>query len=198
MCVCARVCGVCVTLYVVRVLFRVSSCQCASSAPPFSPLAPLCVCVSPPLHHRISKAALNMAAKLASEDLKGRGIAVVAVHPGMVETDMKTQFFTLVVSAGPLSLIMRPLPCVYAARACVPLCVPHNVRECVIALCECVFARVIVQTPPADGASEAPAAAIPSTMTTTESAAAILTVVDKLSVETTGQFLSYDGTALPY
>lgn len=38
--------------------------------------------------HHASKAALNMSAKLLSMDLKDRGIAVVAVHPGFMRTDM--------------------------------------------------------------------------------------------------------------
>jgi NAD(P)-dependent dehydrogenase (short-subunit alcohol dehydrogenase family) len=38
--------------------------------------------------YRTSKAALNMAAKSMSIDLKGRGIAVVVFHPGWVKTDM--------------------------------------------------------------------------------------------------------------
>ena len=35
-----------------------------------------------------SKAALNMAVKSMAVDLKPRGIAVVATHPGWVQTDM--------------------------------------------------------------------------------------------------------------
>lgn len=38
--------------------------------------------------YRMSKAALNMAGKSLSEDLKGRGVAVAILHPGMVKTDM--------------------------------------------------------------------------------------------------------------
>jgi NAD(P)-dependent dehydrogenase (short-subunit alcohol dehydrogenase family) len=38
--------------------------------------------------YRSSKAALNMAAKSMSVDLKGRGITVVVFHPGWVQTDM--------------------------------------------------------------------------------------------------------------
>lgn len=38
--------------------------------------------------YRSSKAALNMAAKSMSVDLKDRGIAVVVFHPGWVQTDM--------------------------------------------------------------------------------------------------------------
>jgi NAD(P)-dependent dehydrogenase (short-subunit alcohol dehydrogenase family) len=38
--------------------------------------------------HHASKAALNMCAKLLSLDLKERGVAIVAVHPGFMRTDM--------------------------------------------------------------------------------------------------------------
>jgi NAD(P)-dependent dehydrogenase (short-subunit alcohol dehydrogenase family) len=38
--------------------------------------------------YRMSKAALNMAAKSLSVDLKPAGIAVAILHPGMVKTDM--------------------------------------------------------------------------------------------------------------
>jgi NAD(P)-dependent dehydrogenase (short-subunit alcohol dehydrogenase family) len=38
--------------------------------------------------HHASKAALNMSAKLLSLDLKERGIAVAAVHPGFMRTEM--------------------------------------------------------------------------------------------------------------
>jgi len=38
--------------------------------------------------YRSSKAALNMVVKSLSADLAGRGIAVVAFHPGWVQTDM--------------------------------------------------------------------------------------------------------------
>ncbi|KAF2845210.1 NAD(P)-binding protein [Plenodomus tracheiphilus IPT5] len=38
--------------------------------------------------HHASKAALNMSAKLLSLDLKGRGVAVAAVHPGFMRTEM--------------------------------------------------------------------------------------------------------------
>ena len=38
--------------------------------------------------HHASKAALNMSAKLLSLDLKERGVAVVAVHPGFLKTEM--------------------------------------------------------------------------------------------------------------
>ncbi|KAF2271871.1 NAD(P)-binding protein [Westerdykella ornata] len=38
--------------------------------------------------HHASKAALNMCAKLLSLDLKERGVAVAAVHPGFMRTDM--------------------------------------------------------------------------------------------------------------
>ncbi len=38
--------------------------------------------------YRMSKAALNMAGKSLSVDLRGRGIAVAILHPGMVKTEM--------------------------------------------------------------------------------------------------------------
>lgn len=38
--------------------------------------------------YRMSKAALNMAGKSLAVDLRGRGIAVAILHPGMVKTDM--------------------------------------------------------------------------------------------------------------
>jgi NAD(P)-dependent dehydrogenase (short-subunit alcohol dehydrogenase family) len=38
--------------------------------------------------YRMSKAALNMAGKSMAVDLKGRGVAVVILHPGMVRTEM--------------------------------------------------------------------------------------------------------------
>lgn len=38
--------------------------------------------------YRMSKAALNMVGKSLSVDLRGRGIAVAILHPGMVRTDM--------------------------------------------------------------------------------------------------------------
>ena len=38
--------------------------------------------------YRMSKAALNMAAKSLSRDLLGRGIAVVILHPGFIRTDL--------------------------------------------------------------------------------------------------------------
>lgn len=38
--------------------------------------------------HHASKAALNMVAKLLSLDLKERGVAVAAVHPGFMRTEM--------------------------------------------------------------------------------------------------------------
>jgi NAD(P)-dependent dehydrogenase (short-subunit alcohol dehydrogenase family) len=38
--------------------------------------------------YRMSKAALNMAGKSLAVDLRGRGIAVVILHPGMVKTEM--------------------------------------------------------------------------------------------------------------
>jgi NAD(P)-dependent dehydrogenase (short-subunit alcohol dehydrogenase family) len=38
--------------------------------------------------YRMSKAALNAAAVSMSHDLRGRGIAVAILHPGMVATEM--------------------------------------------------------------------------------------------------------------
>ncbi|HVJ19887.1 MAG TPA: SDR family NAD(P)-dependent oxidoreductase, partial [Polyangiaceae bacterium] len=38
--------------------------------------------------YRMSKAALNMAAKSLAVDLKPAGVAVAILHPGMVKTDM--------------------------------------------------------------------------------------------------------------
>lgn len=42
--------------------------------------------------YRMSKAALNMAGVSLARDLRGRGIAVVILHPGMVATDMTARF----------------------------------------------------------------------------------------------------------
>jgi NAD(P)-dependent dehydrogenase (short-subunit alcohol dehydrogenase family) len=38
--------------------------------------------------YRMSKAALNMAGKSLAIDLRGRGVALAILHPGMVKTDM--------------------------------------------------------------------------------------------------------------
>jgi NAD(P)-dependent dehydrogenase (short-subunit alcohol dehydrogenase family) len=38
--------------------------------------------------YRMSKAALNMAGKSLAVDLRGHGVAVIILHPGMVKTDM--------------------------------------------------------------------------------------------------------------
>jgi NAD(P)-dependent dehydrogenase (short-subunit alcohol dehydrogenase family) len=38
--------------------------------------------------YRMSKAALNMAGKSLAVDLRGRGVAVAILHPGMVKTEM--------------------------------------------------------------------------------------------------------------
>jgi NAD(P)-dependent dehydrogenase (short-subunit alcohol dehydrogenase family) len=38
--------------------------------------------------YRMSKAALNIAGKSLAVDLRGRGVAVAILHPGMVKTDM--------------------------------------------------------------------------------------------------------------
>lgn len=40
----------------------------------------------------MSKAALNMATKVLSNDFKARGVSVQAIHPGYVDTDMTSQF----------------------------------------------------------------------------------------------------------
>ena len=40
--------------------------------------------------YRISKAALNMVTKNPQEDLKGKGISVVSIHPGWVRTRLAT------------------------------------------------------------------------------------------------------------
>ncbi len=40
------------------------------------------------LSYGMSKAALNMGVKLLSSELKGRGIAILTLHPGWVQTDM--------------------------------------------------------------------------------------------------------------
>ncbi|MBL8636412.1 MAG: SDR family oxidoreductase [Myxococcales bacterium] len=42
--------------------------------------------------YRMSKAALNMATRSMAVDLKSRGIVVVAMHPGMVQTDLTRGF----------------------------------------------------------------------------------------------------------
>lgn len=42
--------------------------------------------------YRMSKAALNMATRSLAVDLKSRGIIVVAMHPGMVQTDLTRGF----------------------------------------------------------------------------------------------------------
>ena len=42
--------------------------------------------------YRMSKAALNMATRSLAVDLKSRGIIVVAMHPGIVQTDMTRGF----------------------------------------------------------------------------------------------------------
>merc|ERR1719192_3215621 len=42
--------------------------------------------------YRMSKAALNMFGKSLSVDLKEKGVAVAILHPGLVETDMTSQF----------------------------------------------------------------------------------------------------------
>jgi NAD(P)-dependent dehydrogenase (short-subunit alcohol dehydrogenase family) len=50
--------------------------------------------------YRMSKAALNMATRSLAVDLKSRGIAVIAMHPGMVQTDMTRGFGMLTPEAS--------------------------------------------------------------------------------------------------
>ncbi len=50
--------------------------------------------------YRMSKAALNMATRSLAVDLKSRGIVVIAVHPGMVQTDMTRGFGMLTPEAS--------------------------------------------------------------------------------------------------
>ena len=42
--------------------------------------------------YRVSKAAANMVGLNLHHDLKGRGIAVLLLHPGMVATDLTKEF----------------------------------------------------------------------------------------------------------
>jgi len=50
--------------------------------------------------YRMSKAALHMATRSLAVDLKSRGIIVVALHPGMVQTDMTRGFGMLTPEAS--------------------------------------------------------------------------------------------------
>ncbi len=50
--------------------------------------------------YRMSKAALNMATRSLAVDLKSRGIIVVALHPGMVQTDMTRSYGMLTPEAS--------------------------------------------------------------------------------------------------
>lgn len=50
--------------------------------------------------YRMSKAALNMATRSLAVDLKSRGIVVIAMHPGMVQTDMTRGFGMLTPEAS--------------------------------------------------------------------------------------------------
>jgi NAD(P)-dependent dehydrogenase (short-subunit alcohol dehydrogenase family) len=50
--------------------------------------------------YRMSKAALHMATRSLAVDLKNRGIAVIAMHPGMVQTDMTRGFGMLTPEAS--------------------------------------------------------------------------------------------------
>jgi len=50
--------------------------------------------------YRMSKAALNMATRSLAVDLKARGMIVIAMHPGMVQTDMTRGFGMLTAEAS--------------------------------------------------------------------------------------------------
>jgi NAD(P)-dependent dehydrogenase (short-subunit alcohol dehydrogenase family) len=50
--------------------------------------------------YRMSKAALNMATRSLAVDLRSRGIIVIAMHPGMVQTDMTRGFGMLTPEAS--------------------------------------------------------------------------------------------------
>jgi NAD(P)-dependent dehydrogenase (short-subunit alcohol dehydrogenase family) len=50
--------------------------------------------------YRMSKAALNMVTRSLAVDLKSRGIVVIAMHPGMVQTDMTRGFGMLTAEAS--------------------------------------------------------------------------------------------------
>ncbi len=57
--------------------------------------------------YRMSKAAANMAAKNLSIELAGRGIAVAALHPGYVRTDMTQGRGNITADVAARGLIMR-------------------------------------------------------------------------------------------
>lgn len=44
----------------------------------------------------MSKAALNMAAKLVALELKPAGVTMAILHPGVVKTDMFAEFMSLI------------------------------------------------------------------------------------------------------
>jgi len=50
--------------------------------------------------YRMSKASLNMATRSLAVDLKSRGVVVIAMHPGMVQTDMTRGFGMLTPEAS--------------------------------------------------------------------------------------------------
>lgn len=54
--------------------------------------------------YRMSKAALNMATRSLAVDLKSRGITVIAMHPGMVQTDLTRGFGMLTTEASVLGI----------------------------------------------------------------------------------------------
>lgn len=110
--------------------------------------------VTPPAvyyQYRASKAALNMLMHNLAVDLKPRGIKVLLVNPGLVDT------------------------------------------------------RGIMKRKPGDPVPEEFAAVMPAIesgqlrlMTTTESVTGMLALLDRATLEQSGQFLNYDGTPLPW
>lgn len=57
--------------------------------------------------YRMSKAAVNMAGKSLANDLKGRGITVVLLHPGWVRTDMTSHNGLIDVDESARGLVSR-------------------------------------------------------------------------------------------
>ena len=57
--------------------------------------------------YRISKAALNMAARTLAADLRSRGIAVILLHPGYVQTDMTGRQGNVLPEQAAAGLIQR-------------------------------------------------------------------------------------------
>jgi len=110
--------------------------------------------VTPPAvyyQYRASKAALNMLMHNLAVDLKPRGIKVLLVNPGLVDT------------------------------------------------------RGVMNRKPGDPVPEEFAAVMPAIesgqlrlMTTTESVTGMLALLDRATLEQSGQFLNYDGTPLPW